>query len=131
MKKLIFLSVFIGIFVFASTEANAQKPTRITFAKGATEKVVSGSMTGFGSKRVYVIKVKSGQTLTTENSGDNYITISIKAPKGSTYEPDLAANCHDQHEVAPTAAGDYIITVTECQKADPWRGSFKFKVKVN
>ncbi len=87
-------------------------------------------MTGFGPKRVYVIRVKAGQTLTTENAGDNYITVDIKAPKGSTYEPDLAANCHDQHEVTPTAAGDYIIAGTECQKADPWKGTFKFKVIV-
>lgn len=131
MKKLALSVAILGVLVFASADAVAQKPTRITFAKGATEKVISGTMTGFGSKRVYVIRVKAGQTLMTENAGDNYITIDIKAPKGSTYEPDLAANCHGQHEVTPTAAGDYIITVTECQKADPWRGTFKFKVIVN
>lgn len=131
MKKLALFVAILGVLAFASTDVSAQKPTRITFAKGATEKVVTGSMTGFGSKRVYVIRVKAGQTLTSENAGDNYITIDIKAPKGSTYEPDLAANCHDQHEVTPTAAGDYIITVTECQKADPWKGTFKFKVIVN
>jgi len=131
MKKLALFAAILGVLAFASTDAAAQKPTRITFAKGATEKVVTGSMTGYSSKRVFVIKVKAGQTLTTENAGDNYITIDIKAPRGSTYEPDLAANCHDQHEVTPTAAGDYVITVTECRKADAWRGTFKFKVTVN
>ncbi|MBL8182292.1 MAG: hypothetical protein JNL64_11860 [Blastocatellia bacterium] len=131
MKTLALFVAIFGIMAFASIDAAAQKPTRITFAKGSSEKVVSGTMTGYGSKRVFVIKVKAGQTLTTESVGDNYITIDIKAPKGSTYTPDLEANCNDRHEVTPTAAGDYIITVTECRKADPWRGAFRFKITVN
>ena len=32
--------------------------------------------------------------------------------------------------VSPTAAGDYVITVVECTKDDPWKGTFKFLVTV-
>ena len=43
---------------------------------------------------------------------------------------DLAANCNNEHRVRPTAAGDYTITVTECKKADRWRGRFRLRVGV-
>ncbi len=84
--------------------------------------VITGKLSGYKAHKTYLIRVRQGQTLTTESTGSNYITIDIKAPPGSTYEPDMAADCHDRHKVKPTAAGDYKITVTECRKADPWHG---------
>jgi hypothetical protein len=110
--------------------ANAQSPTRIKFRPGATSAIVSGRLSGRHSTRTYLIKVRRGQTLTTRNAGNRYITVSITPPKGSTYEQDMAADCHDRNSVSPTAAGDYRITVTECEKADPWKGTFKMKVTV-
>ena len=53
-----------------------------------------------------------------------------ETPPGSTYEPDLAADCHDRHTVQPTAKGDYKIRVTECRKADAYHGRFSFRVRV-
>ncbi len=128
MKKLLLITFTFFVLSLLSTAALAQKPTRINFARGTHQKVVTGTLSGFKSSRTYLIRVGKGQTLTTENTGSNYITISIEAPKGSTYEPDMAADCHDKNEVDPTAAGDYKITVTECMKADAWKGSFRFKV---
>ena len=93
--------------------------------------VVKGSLSGYKSSRTYVVRVKAGQKLTTENAGDNNITIGVDAPPGSTYEQDMAADCHDRNEVMPTAAGDYKIRVTECRKADPFKGPFKFKLYVH
>ena len=128
MKKIIILAAALCILVFASTEATAQKPTEIKFARGTHESVVRGTLAGASSSRTYTIRVGKGQTITTENAGKNYITISIEAPAGSTYEQDMAADCHDKNNVTPTVAGTYKITVTQCTKADPWKGTFKFKV---
>ncbi len=130
MKTVTKFMIAIAISIVFSTIAFGQN-TRITFKPGATSKVVSGTLSSYKSQRTFVIKVKKGQTLTTDNDGDNAVTIGIDAPKGSTYEQDMAADCHSHNEVNPTAAGDYKITVTECQKADPWKGTFKFKVTVH
>lgn len=128
MKNLLLLTFTFFVLSLLSTAALAQAPTRINFARGTHEKTITGTLSGFKSSRTYVIRVGKGQTLTTKNAGKNYITISIEAPPGSTYEPDMAADCHDENDVSPTAKGDYKITVTECLKSAAWRGTFKFKV---
>ncbi|MBV9240805.1 MAG: hypothetical protein JO314_02255 [Acidobacteria bacterium] len=110
--------------------ASAQQPTRITFAKGQTKKIVTGTLRGYKSKRTFVVRVRKGQTLTTE-SINSQITIRVDAPKGAPkYEQDMAADCHDRNEVSPTGSGDYKITVTECMKADAWKGTFRFKLTI-
>ena len=124
------LVVFAFVMLSACSIAASAQVTRIHFAPGATSKVITGTLRGYRSHRTYVIYVKKGQTLTTE-AVKNSITIGVKAPPGSTYEQDMAADCHDKNEVNPTARGDYRIRVTECRKADPWRGTFKFRVTVN
>lgn len=128
MKKLLFVTFAFVVLSICSAAVLAQRPTTIRFARGTHETVVTGTLNGYRSKRVYTIRVGKDQTITTENVGKNYITISIEPPPGSTYEQDMAADCHDRNEVTPTAKGVYKITVTECGKADPWRGTFKFKV---
>lgn len=117
-------------FTFSAATYAQKHPTRIKFARGATEKSVTGTLSSYKSARTFVIRVRKDQTLTTESTGDNAITISITPPKGSHYDQDMAADCHDRNEVTPTAAGDYVITVVECTKADPWKGTFKFLVTV-
>lgn len=129
MKKLTLGLLAAIIFLGLISAASAQRPTRITFARGTTTKVITGTLNGYGSHRDYVIRVKKGQTLTTE-SVRNFISIGVEAPPGSNYEQDMAADCHDKNEVSPTARGDYKITVTECRKADRWRGTFRFRVTV-
>ena len=130
MKKTIFLMSALSLVLAFGVSAMGQRAQRITFAKGRTSATVTGTLSGYKSKKTFVIRVRRGQTLTTENTGTNSITISVKAPPGSTYEQDMAADCHDRNEVNPTAAGDYRITVVECMKADRWRGAFKFRVRV-
>ena len=127
--------MILGLFAFVvlsicSAATSAQGVTRIHFARGATSAVVTGTLNGFKSHRTFVIRVRKGQTLTTADAGKHYITVSVAAPPGSTYEQDMAADCHDKNEVTPTAAGDYKITVTECMKADRWRGTFRLRVEV-
>ena len=104
--------------------------TRIHFKRGATSAIVTGRLNRLKDQRVFVIRVRKGQVLTTESAGDNHITVAIDAPRGTTFDDDMAADCHDRHEVNPTAAGNYKIFVTECLKADAWRGRFRLRVTV-
>ena len=128
MKKLLLLAIALVIFG-AALELHAQ--TRIRFARGAVRANVSGALAGFKSTRVYVIRVRAGQTIRTEQIGGRSrpITISIKDPNGNDVS-DSDASCNNRKEVSPTEAGDYTIEVVECRKADPWRGRFTFRVTV-
>lgn len=133
MKNYLQILIVLVLVFLASSSVSAQKATRINFYKKATTATVSSSLRNYKDKKVFVIKVRQGQTLRTEQistlSASRYITVSIKNPAGETVgESD--ASCNNRKEIALTAAGDYKITVYECQKADAWRGQFKLKVEV-
>ncbi|MBK9216877.1 MAG: hypothetical protein IPM59_15015 [Chloracidobacterium sp.] len=131
MKKilpLMFAFLIVGLFTLPAV---AQKASRITFKPGARSAVVSGRLSSFRSVRKYAIRVRKGQRLTTEPIGDaNPVSIWITSPDGSSFGDDLDLSCHARREVFPTERGDYILTVQECQKADPWKGRFRFRVTV-
>lgn len=130
MRKIL-IGMFAGVlFLLGSTPVNAQGSTRITMSPGIKTKIVAGTLNGYRAHRTFVIRLRRGQRLMTENVGKNRVTVSITPPFGSTYEPDLAADCHDRNDVTRTAAGDYKIIVTECMKADKWRGTFRLRVSV-
>ena len=119
------------IAALLTSNALAQQTTRIKFRRGAIHADVSGTLNSFRSKRAFVIKVRDGQTLRTEQLGgaSRRITIFVKDATGNEVG-DADASCNDRKEVSPTVAGDYTIEVVECQKADPWRGRFTFRVTV-
>lgn len=126
MKKNILL-VAIAVLLF-SIPALAQRSTRISFKRGATSAVITGKLNSYAGRRVYLIRVRDGQTLTTQDIGTRPVSIFIEGPAG--YVQDLAANCNSNNEVPGTIAGDYKLTVQECQKADRWRGTFRVRVTV-
>ncbi|HEY0430138.1 MAG TPA: hypothetical protein VGC76_20310 [Pyrinomonadaceae bacterium] len=132
-KVFLILSVFILMAFIALPGAFGQKKQRVKFGRGAVQTTISGKLNGYKDKQVYVIKVRKGQTLNTEqiksDASTHYVTVEITSPSGEDVS-DSDASCNDMKEVTPTAAGDYLITVYECQKADRWRGSFKLKVSV-
>ena len=121
----------LAILLFCSSASFAQNPTRIKFTRGAVRANVSGTLNSYRSKRVYMIRVREGQTLKTEQVGDSprRITIFVKDPNGNDIG-DSDASCNNRREISPTEAGDYTIEVVECRKADPWRGRFTFRVTV-
>ena len=131
MRKTFQIFALCFVLFGAATFAFAQK--RITFGRGAKQTVVAGNLNGYRSKKVFVIRVRRGQTLRTEqiksDSSDRYVTVSIIAPNGEEVG-DSDASCNNRKRVSPTRAGDYRIEVYECQKADAWRGSFQLKVRV-
>ena len=131
-KKLLIVSVFV-LLAFGATNVFAQKAQRITFKRGAKQAVATGNLYSYKGKKVFVIRVRRGQTLTTaqirSNSSNRYISVSITAPNGEDVS-DSDASCNNRKEVTPTVAGDYRIEVVECMKADQWRGSFRLKIRV-
>ncbi len=121
----------VAILVIFSSVSLAQTTTRIKFRRGAVRADVSGNLNSFKGKRTFVIRVREGQTLRTEQIGgaSRRITIFVKDAAGNE-AADSDASCNDRKEVSPTVAGDYTIEVVECRKADPWRGRFTFRVTV-
>ncbi len=121
----------LGLILLTPSFAFAQSKTRIKFRRGAVSASVSGTLKSFQSKRVYVIRVREGQTLQTEQVGGTSrpITISVRDVNGNEVG-DADASCNSRREVSPTIAGDYTIEVVECRKADPWNGRFTFRVTV-
>ena len=126
MKKQI---AALAMIVALAAAFEAQTPSRIKFARGAVSANVTGRLAGYSDTKTYIIKVRAGQTLRTQQTGKNYVTISIKDPNGEDVG-DADASCNDRKEVRPTVAGDYTLTVVQCQKADEWRGTFHFRVTV-
>lgn len=131
MRKIFQFSAIAVILLVTATFAFAQQ--RITFKRGVKQTVVTGNLNGYKGKKVFVIRVRRGQTLSTEqfkpDASNRYITVSITAPNGETVG-DSDASCNNRKEISPTRAGDYRIEVYECRKADAWRGIFRLKVRV-
>lgn len=128
-SKILVLSSLIFL-LFAVASVSAQQ--RIYFKRGAKQAIAAGSLRNYRSKKVFVIRVRRGQTLRTEqlgNSSGGPVTVAIKAPNGE-YVGDSDASCNNRKEITPTRAGDYRIEVVECMKADAWRGNFRLKVRV-
>lgn len=121
-----FLLLAIGL---VSVDAGSQSTARIKFKRGSISSTVVGSLKGFDDSKTYVIEVRAGQTLSTQQTGTNNITLSIKDPNGDDVT-DADASCNNRKSISPTIAGDYTITVVQCQKADEWNGAFKFRVTV-
>ena len=127
MKK----TAVIGVLILLLAAVETPSQTKIRFARGAVRASVTGTLNSFRSKRLYVIRVRDGQTLRTEQAGGRArpITIFIKDPGGNEVG-DSDASCNNRREISPTEAGDYTIEVVECRKSDPWRGRFTFRVTV-
>lgn len=104
---------------------------RINFTSGATTATATGNLKNYDDAKSFVVKVNAGQTLKTEQVKDekslHYVTVSVKDPKDE-YVGDSDASCNNRKEISPTVAGDYILEVKECQKADAWSGDFRLKV---
>lgn len=133
MKHVIRIFVIIAVLFLFSGAILAQSATRVKFRRGATGATLSGTLNGYRSQRIFVIRVRRGQTLRTEqiksDSSSRYITVFIKNPRGRVVG-DADASCNNRKEITPTAAGDYRIEVVQCRKADAWRGTFRLKVTV-
>ena len=116
----------ISVFCLLSTQIQAAE--RIKFARNAVSKTVTGRLSGYNSQRVYIIGLQAGQRFDIQPvSNRRPITISVVDPYGDSVD-DWGANCHSHHSSTTEYTGDYKIYVTECEKADPWKGTFTLNV---
>lgn len=107
--------------------------TRVTFAPGATSKTMTGQMNSFKSTRVYVIRVKRGQTMAIDQVGGGFHSITIIEildPAGNNVISEMDMSCNSSREISPTKSGDYRVTVRECFKVEEWRGTYKLRFQV-
>lgn len=104
---------------------------RVKFAPNATSAVVTGKLSNYKGQQTYLLEVRKGQTLQVEqlNPGNKRVTLGITAPNGEDAS-DMDLSCNNKKTVKPTLAGDYVISVHECMKADEWKGNFKLKITV-
>lgn len=116
------------VLITFSIPTFAQRPVRVAFKRGATSTVLTGRLNGYKGSRVFLLRVREGQTLKVKAIKGS-VSIWIQVPPGSV-EQDLAADCHSRSEISPTARGDYKLTIQECQKTDPWKGIFKVRLSV-
>jgi len=128
MKRCLIISAVFAAMLMAAGSTSEQ--TRVRFKKGATSAVLTGKLSNYKQKRVFLVRVRGDQMMSITSIGHHAVSVWVEGPPGSGYEQDLAADCHGNSAFGPTVKGDYKITVQECQKADQWRGTFKVKVTV-
>jgi len=121
-------SIFAAV-LFGALSASAQ--TRVKFKHGRTSAILTGKLSNYHQKLVFLVRVRSAQKMAILDIGQHAVSIWVEGPPGSGYEQDLAADCHGRTNISPTAAGDYKLTVQECQKVDPWHGLFTVLVSVH
>ncbi|HPY39431.1 MAG TPA: hypothetical protein PLM98_02840 [Thiolinea sp.] len=105
--------------------------TPIKFTHGASSATVTNDFLGFDEEHQYSVAVSKGQSMMVEqiNPGEKRTTIWLTDPKGGDAS-DADLSCNNKKQVKPTLAGTYLIKVSECMKADPWKGSYTLKITV-
>jgi len=129
MKRCLGIAAIFALVLAAALTASAQ--TRVKFGPGRTSAILTGKLSNYQQKRVFLVHVRSGQTMAIRDIGRYAVSIWVEGPPGSDYVQDLAADCHGRTDISPTAAGDYKLTIQECQKVDRWRGTFRVRVSVH
>ena len=128
MNKIAFIGSSLTLSALLAFSSSADAAERIKFARNAVSATISSTLQNHKSKKTYVIKLKQGQTLDIRSvTGSKPITISVTDPKGKNID-DWGADCHSRHQSVTELAGDYTIAVTECLKADAWKGKFTMNV---
>lgn len=109
----------------------AQAIERIRFARSTTSAMVTGVLRGYEAEKLYVLRVKDGQTLYVDQvvNDTKLVTVTIVDPNGQPIS-DQDASCNNHKKIFPTVAGDYKVQVVECRKTDAWQGKFHLKVEV-
>ena len=133
MRKLISLLTLSGIVLttHAADIVSDQQPIRLTFPPGETSITVSGSMKDKADQVLYVLRIREAQTLDIEQINENLHYVSTTLTNAKQQEVGTSDSpCQNSRHLSNSAAGDYILKVKLCAKAEPWQGSFKLKIKV-
>ena len=134
MKKLISVLALGGIALttHAADIVSDQQPIRLTFPPGETSITVSGSMKDKADQVLYILRMREAQTLDIEQINENLRYISTTLTDAKQQEVGTSDSpCQSSKHLSNSTAGDYILKVKQCAKAESWQGSFKLKIKVH
>jgi arylamine N-acetyltransferase len=132
MNKYSLMFIAAIVLLVVACGAYGQSGSRpVRFKAGTTETTVSGSLRTKKSGQTYLVRVKKGQSLHAEQANERgqSIRLTILDPNG-TDVTDHSASCDSSETVDSTVAGTYKLIVSNCEKADFSKGSYKLKIEV-
>jgi hypothetical protein len=110
MKKIINLALMLLVFAFIyGTQAKAQDPKRIQFAKGQSSAVIKGTTGNYGI--TYVVRAKSGQKLVLNLTPISNIGIKVETEKAAGKMVLLREEKGGIYEIGLEENGDYTIFI--------------------
>ena len=132
MKKLsVLLSLAFGLFLVSAV--NAQTPTAVTFAKGASEKVIKITVKA-GATAKYSISVKKDQVINVGVSGDigvsktnDFPVVSLNLTNGVD-DVDQSQDGEAYLSILSGRNGKFIVEVTNFDKKRARTFTVKFTV---
>jgi len=124
-RFLSFLTAALTICIVLGT-VNAQAPTRITFARGATRATARGYLRGVRDEVFFVLRAQANQHMRVEISGRGPTRGVVIFPSGKQDGGPGGVVFDDKID----ETGDYRIRVTESSMANAWRGNFTVTVDV-
>jgi hypothetical protein len=119
MKKVLLLCILLCLLALTISPLNAQKKTRVRFARGASHATLTGTIRGFAYKD-YVVHAFAGQTIEVRLAEWNKCVFTVFNPDGSNL--DIGAD-HDQFTNELPVTGDYVVRVLMMRNEARRKGS--------
>jgi hypothetical protein len=110
MKKIMSLALMLLVFAFIyGTQAKAQAPKRIQFAKGRSSAVIKGITDNYGI--IYVVRARSGQKSVLDLTPVSNIGIKVETEKAAGEMVLLREEKGGIYEIGLEENGDYTIFI--------------------
>jgi hypothetical protein len=110
MKKIMSLALMLLVFAFIyGTQAKAQAPKRIQFAKGRSSAVIKGITDNYGI--IYVVRARSGQKSVLDLTPVSNIGIKVETEKAAGEMVLLREEKGGIYEIVLEENGDYTICI--------------------
>ena len=110
MKKIMSLALMLLVFAFIyGTQAKAQAPKRIQFAKGRSSAVIKGITDNYGI--IYVVRARSGQKSVLDLTPVSNIGIKVETEKAAGEMVLLREEKGGIYEIVLEENGDYTIFI--------------------
>lgn len=88
-----------------------------------------GQFRSKNGQKMYSVSIQAGRTLVVKQVNHvigNTISIRIRDPLSNTVDT-AETGCTDHIKVSPTLAGDYQVSVSQCQNGSDWVGAYSIK----
>lgn len=109
--------------------SNALPPKLVVFAEKDGTITDEGQFRSENDQTMYSVSIHAGRTLVVKQVDHvigKTISIRIRDPLSNNVET-AATGCTDHIKVSPTLAGDYQVSVSQCQNGGDWVGAYSIK----